>query len=243
MSRSFNGSSNYLQTLSGAPVTAPPWTISLWFKGSVQAAYNFLAALDDGGATDRAYIAITGSGDTPAGRPTLFVSDDPTESNSFATAGFTDNTWINITARRGANNDQSVSHSGANTGTDTTSVTQGTPDRLTIGARGDMSGFGVGLIGHIAVWDVELSDAEVLQLATLYPTEVRPADLVAAWDCTENEDPILDSVGSNDLDVSGATFSADNPTLSFATQSRRFKLQCRKVGDTQWLDVMHANAP
>jgi hypothetical protein len=215
MSRSFDGINDYLQT-STPPVTTTPYSIALWFKASHGADYRVLASLDEGLGFDRTYMSLSSSSDTPANTPYGLVSSSvPTETFFTTTTSYSSNAWQHLLLVRAAANDHRVYLNGANKGTDTTSITPLTPDRFSIGARGDTSsgGWFAGLIAYAAVWDVALSDANAISLQATTPDNVVPGDLVAYWPLTSNSSPEPDDVGSNDLTVNGATFSSDNPTF------------------------------
>lgn len=70
------------------------------------------------------------------------------------------------------------------------------------------------LIAHVALWDIVLSDAEILQLFSVPPNQVRLADLVEYWPLTQNLSP-EPSLGTtpHSMIVTGSTYSLDDPYL------------------------------
>lgn len=229
MSRLFNGSSD-LCTVTALPVNAYPATISLWFKRNVNptgplsmfnitdtaAAFNYIDVFINGAASDIASGTTRTSG---TGR---------TSSSSIAT---TQDTWQNIilllasaTSRRLWLNDGSAAAE------DTTSHNWPTAlDSMNIGAlKINTTGqYFSGRLAHIALWNTALDATARTQLQTLYPSSVSAGSLQGYWAMTENEATLIDSSANlNHMTITGATFDADNPTLSAGTtvKGRRLML-------------------
>ena len=133
-------------------------------------------------------------------------------------AGSTTNTWQHAAAVVTSASNYAVFYNGANKGTETTAVTM-TPanlNRIALGRQSFASAdYFTGALAHCAVWSAALSDAEIEILgAGLIPTRVRPTALVAYWSLSGKDDPEIDIVGRNDLTVTNATVSNEEPRIS-----------------------------
>lgn len=76
------------------------------------------------------------------------------------------------------------------------------------------TGYFTGQIAHAAIWSVALADTEIAVLgAGLAPIRVRPASLSAYWSLSGKDSPEIDIVGRNDLTVTNATVSNEEPRI------------------------------
>ena len=75
-----------------------------------------------------------------------------------------------------------------------------------------------GNIAHVGIWNVALTDAEVLSLANgLLPTRVRPQSLISYWACNARDLGELDPISRNDMTNQGSTSNGNEPRISQAS--------------------------
>lgn len=89
-------------------------------------------------------------------------------------------------------------------------LSRATVGKLSFGS----SNYFTGQLAHCTVWAAALTDAEVEVLAAgLLPTRVRSASLTAYWSLSGKDSPETDIVGRNDLTVTNATVSNEEPRI------------------------------
>lgn len=112
-----------------------------------------------------------------------------------------DDTWFSCTGATTTTTDRDVWLNGGGKGNNTDdSGTPTTPDTITMGISGDSTPSGVldGALFHGAIWDVVLSDSEVLSIARGIPAFViRTESIVFFAPLWGNEDPEPDYVNQN----------------------------------------------
>ena len=214
MSRSFNGSSDFLGR-DDAVVTAAPFTVAGWvnFTGAgTSTVFNISDSATNGevfrvtllqiGGSDSRFVAVTSSaGSTGTAQSTL---------NVFAST----NTWFHVAAVYASNISRTIYVDGANNATDTTDLT---PIALGINrtrvASRLAASFFPGLIGVLGVWTLALSGAEVATLAGgALPPTVQGASLNNYWPLCGVTSPEPDLGTANQaLTVDGAIQGTDPP--------------------------------
>lgn len=176
---------HYLQ--GGAPATAAPLSISLWFRQSAGASgVQTLCGLFDASAADEMICLELDTANLEL--------DLRRESNSDGADTTTETTnYVSATNHHAcailtAVNNVDIYLDGATPVNDTTSVTPINIDRFSIGRRGDSTptNYFHGDIWEIGIWNVALTAAEVAILATgISPKFIRPESLVAYWSVLE----------------------------------------------------------
>ncbi len=75
-----------------------------------------------------------------------------------------------------------------------------------------------GNIAHAAIWNVALTDAEVLELANgIIPTRIRPQSLISYWACNARDSGELDLISRNDMTNFSSTSNGNEPRISRAS--------------------------
>lgn len=98
---------------------------------------------------------------------------------------------------------------GLSKGTSTTAASSTVPTTLYIGAFNTINENWPGQLADIRVWNTNLSAGQVL---ALYQSNTIPASQVSAWLLREGSGlSTSDSIGTNTLTISNATFLADTP--------------------------------
>lgn len=206
MSRTFNGTSDYLEN-PAAVVGAVPMTLACWFippqsSGTSRA----LMSIGDAAADTRVYLWLNGAF---GGR--LTASTVAVGGGGGAAGGIvpTQKEWVHGCGVFASSTSRSVYANGILGGTNSSSAVLGTPTVTTIGAQyvaGVRGGFMAGSIAEAAVWSAALTDDEVMLLGRGYsPQLIRPGSLVSYWPLGGQSSPAeIDLKGRFDATVNGA---------------------------------------
>ncbi len=132
---------------------------------------------------------------------------------------FATDTWHHVAITEHASDDHRVFLDGGPPTTNAVAVTPAGVDRTTIGRQDDSTPTNAfdGFIGHGALWNVALSDAEIASLANpgVSPLRMRRDSLVAYWPLN-GQSPEIDIVGRKDLTLFGAPTVAEEPPNSWS---------------------------
>lgn len=197
MARTFNGTSQRLWRGS-APVLQPPLTLAVWVRPGRNSAYEDVLGLSNTGQNHTGYfLQLRGPDSARAAAVTA-------QQGTFAIARSADpyalDQWQHLTGVFSATDRRRVYWNGRPGAEDTVAKTPGGLNRATVGAwesSGGVTAYFAGGAAEAAVWDVALSDAEILALAQGdSPLLVRPDNLRAYW-------PLGGDFGENDADQSG----------------------------------------
>lgn len=203
MSLSFNGSSDYLRYASGI-ITAEPLTLACW-------------AYPDSTGSERNLVSLGNNGTKGFWRVAMFADDtvvaqkqDDSGSNAnSATSGtISSGAWQHFAAVFASDTSRISYLNGTASTTETTNISDPTPDFTSIGAleRASVIQYFDGDICEAAAWNVALSSAEIAILSDGYaPFMVRPDALVGYWPLVRNlEDPY----GGFTMSATGTTVAA-----------------------------------
>lgn len=217
MSINLNGSSQYLERTSS--LTFLPLTISVWFKTN---------------STTTAQTLVAQSATTAQGRHTFYIDTDSKlkaatvdSSGLFgsiaASSASVTTDWNHGVAYFASNSSRTVYLNGTGASATTSpSPTVSSQNRFNIGCRYAASTTpGVyfnGLLAEVAVWNVQLTDAEILSLSKgTHPFSIRLASLFAYWPVggfygsSPND---YSSGGRNMTEVGTPTYS-DHPNIQY----------------------------
>jgi len=215
MSRSFNGSTDYL-SYAGAVDAAHPMSFALWFnKPSTSFATAFSISNTNVSNPNRNSIILS---NTPNVRAFSSNSGGTTTAIAISTANYSTNTWHHACAVFSSNSSRTIYLDGGNSATNTTTVGVNTGSFVatTIGAYSNSTGIGQpcdGLIAEVAVWNTSLTADDAASLASgISPMLVRPDVLVAYWPLFGEASPEIDIVRGQDATVNGAT-AGDHPRI------------------------------
>ena len=200
MARDLNGTTDHLLINTGV-VTAAPFTMACW-------------ALPDGlsGSDNLMVLNATGSSSNYFGIAFIaaaivqYINDGSGNVNNTASTSASVGAWQHICAVFASATSRTVYHNGGGAATNTTSRTPTGINRTTLGAfRFNLAAdLFDGKFAEGAIWDAELSAAEVAILALgVSPTQIRPGSLVAYWPLIGRYSPEIDIVGRSELTLAG----------------------------------------
>jgi hypothetical protein len=203
-----NGGSNNgrLSRATNPPVTAVPLTISAWVRRQVAIASVDLVTLCDTPGTGTNYFELLALDDSTGvggfgggGGLQCYAMSGGASSGAAFTAGVPNlsaSEWHHACGVWSSAVNRAAFIDGGNKATNGTSVTPSGIAQTVIGQASFNTG---GSISDVAIWNVALSDAEVLALARgMSPLFVRPSGLIAYWP--------LDTIASQGLNrVRGTT--------------------------------------
>lgn len=214
MSRGFNGTSAAL-TRSAGLITAFPFTINVWFRPAALSGseVDFFCTHDQGVTGNVVRLFMDG---LDSYRVTLGLFDGAYDFAK-ATGNPTTNAWQMATAVATSASSYACFFNGGGKATNTTpsTINLSATNRVALGRESfGTSNWFNGQLAHCAVWSAALADAEVAVLAAgLLPTKVRSASLTAYWSLSGKDSPEIDIVGRNDLTVTNATVSNEEPRI------------------------------
>lgn len=215
MARSGFSASNF-QRCSSAVVSAVPLTMACWAKTSVTGTgQQMMGLFNSASATARNQFCLRiGSSNNVVAR----TSGASTAGSANGTGSFTSGVWFHAAGVFSATNSRTSYRDGGNKVTETTSETPSGLNRTSIGLEDNAAAdepFG-GQLGEAAIWNVALSDADILMLSKGFsPLLMHPESLIAYWPLIGNNSP------ENNLKSNSATMSIVG-SLSKAAHPRIF---------------------
>lgn len=217
MARLFNpANSNYLD-VAAAVRTAAPWTVSAWYKPTSFIANVSLWALSQHASVNdnRWDLRI----DATTGKVSI-GSRDTASSGATSTNGLTAGVWGHACGVEASSASRSVYGNGGGKATDTTTVNMTSLDRTAIGAiartsPGASGNFANGILGEVAVWDVALTDAQILALANrANPWSINPDHIIMYVPVWGEDSPEKDfSKNRRSFSLNGTIAKAQHPPV------------------------------
>lgn len=188
MARSGITTANYLIT-SSAGVTTTPLTLACWARHGTGSSNQTMISVSRAAAASGADLYALQTDGSSTGKVRASANDSGTAVIALSTiAAPVDNSWFHAAAVFASTTSRSAYLNGGSKGTNTTSKTLGTPDRMIIGVNNATPGAAWnsgGAIAEAAIWNVALSDTEIALLAAgALPPTVRPDALVGYWPLT-----------------------------------------------------------
>jgi hypothetical protein len=161
MSVEFNGSDQYCSESSSLLTNEVIVMVAYARSTDVTAAQTVLA-LGNNGASGRFEMAFLGSA---AGDPIRGIKENDAGSSAQAnsTSGYSANTWHSAIVAFLGNSSRAAYIDGGDEGTNTTSITDPTPDYITVGARrvNAVSNYFSGDVAEVCILDVSLTAAQI----------------------------------------------------------------------------------
>jgi hypothetical protein len=211
MSRTFSANSDHLDCT--AVHTTYPYTVSLWAKAGSIAGTQYYFTRGVGGTSDN-FTGIRVS----ASQLQAIIRDTTNSSANATPAAPSTGAWELYTATFRNDTNRAAFINGANKGTAAVAKTLTAPDALRISGTllATPTSFlqSGALVAHVGLWNIELADADILNLATKAPNLVQAANLIEYWPLTGNQSPEPSSGSqATNFTVTGASYSTDNPII------------------------------
>lgn len=194
MARGTFSASNFLRHSAGV-VTAAPLTMAAWCWTTINNAEQVvLFAGASGSATNRNQFRLSCGG---AGTIAAHTADGSNVSTALTSTSYPTSTWFHAAAvfDTTVGTDRAAFLGGGGKGTQTTNRTPAGINRVSVGLQDNSAAdrpfgaAGTGYIAFPAIWNTNLTDAEVALLAAgIPPWLVRPGNLVACWPMMGNSD-------------------------------------------------------
>ena len=198
----------------GAAIASPPFSVCCWVKpDNITARSIAFAMADEAGSAN--YFLLRISGD---------IAGDPIRAAAYnvyaeTTSGYSAGVWNHACAVFTSNTLRAAYLNGGSKGTNASSMAPVGLDNTTIGCL-ELAGtdaYATAAIAECALWDVALTDGDVLTLSKrVSPLLVRPDHLVAYWPLVGRNTTEPDVMGLAPMTVTGATY-AEHPPMYMAT--------------------------
>ncbi len=205
--------SNEELTLASAPVTAPPFSVSIWFHAlSVQNA--FLWGVGDTTSTQRHYLEIEDAGGST--RLHAGSKDGVGGSDAITSTEYSANVYQHAMRIWESTTDRTAWLNGGGKVQDTTSKAPSGIDRMRVGVDPDQTAgkWYDGYVGWLVIWNVAIAENFVQMLAAgASPMGIVPESIVAAYPIYSNKTDGAVDVSGNGLDmgVAGTPVAAPGP--------------------------------
>ena len=212
MAYTFNGSTQYLSSLTGDLFADLPITMACWFKTSNNTLNQGLLNICDN-ATGGQGIRMNAQG-AVAGDPIRILTVGTAATAVDTTAGFSVNTWTHACGVFASATSRTAYINGGNSATNTVSSTATGENRLFMGVIRAASAFSNYLNGHLAevgVWNAALTAAEVASLASgVSPRLIRPESLTVYAPLIRE---LADTMGSVTITNNGTATVSDHTRI------------------------------
>jgi hypothetical protein len=213
MARLFDDALEQYLEIDQAPVTAAPFTLSCFFNTDKDYLTQYLIYLAQKAKTNEAWGLSAAGGTT--GDPVSFLAYDGGGTVVSTTSGYSVGTRHHAAGVCVSDTERHVYIDGGSKGSTTDDKSPDLVDRLSIGRAGDSSpGYHMsGPIAEVAIWNIDLIDAEIVLLAKGYsPLFIRPQNLVFYMPLVRDDDE--DLIGGLSLTAFNApTIDAHPPII------------------------------
>jgi hypothetical protein len=213
MSRSFNGTSDYL-IHNTALVTTTPLTMVCWAKWDALGTAGILMRIGDNAATS-GLLNCFSIRKNASDAVIASTANATTQGNSSITITNA-NQWYHVAGVFTSSTSRTVYVDGTAGTANTTSLTPSGLDDTTIGAAtytGGIITYMNGSIAEAGIWNVVLTAAEISSLSKgISPLSIRPGNLLAYWPLIGKSSPEIDSHGRYEMTLTG-TSDSDHPRV------------------------------
>jgi len=204
MSRLFDDAASDRLLTTSTPVTAPPFTMAVWFNTDALQVQTVFGIVDSGGNADYWCVGINASN-----QAYLTIYDNG-PIYAVSTKAYSINTWHHFCATITNDTTRQVYLDGGNPDPSppVNNMSPDGADRIGIGvlARAALTGYFSGCIAEAAIWNMILSAREIAALGNkgFSPLLVRPESLVGYWPLLKS---LRDKLGIYDLTAVGTVES------------------------------------
>jgi hypothetical protein len=207
MARNFVRTSSQYLSNANAVVAAAPCSMACWFNTADLTNTKVWMGIEDAALSHKFVMFSTGS-------DTILAGTGGTEGFSSAGSGtFSDNIWNHACAVYASSSSRLAYLNGTPGAANTATRTPASLSQTLIGGEVSAS-FADGDMAEAAIWNVALSAADVVALATgVSPLLVQPDGLVAYWPLLGRHDPEIDRVGGFNMTLNAAPIAAAHPRV------------------------------
>ena len=203
-----------MSSTSDVPAVTLPFSVSMWMNIDTAGSNHVLFFIGNQSQVDE-YFALRAAGNV-AGDPIRVVDRNGSATSADTTTGFTAGVWCHVACTFVGTAERHVWLDGGSKGTGTTSKSGHTASINIYGCGRwlDSSPATVsdGQCADLAIWDSELSDADVAALAAgLHPYAVQPESLVRFFPFHGTGDPEVCSVSGATLTLTGSPPATEHP--------------------------------
>ncbi len=234
MARLFDDASSQYLEIDQVPLTNHPITMAAWVRSDDADSHQVAVGLYDRFSNSR-YVVIA-LGGTVGGDPVrYFVRGTKSSQALSTTTGYSVNTWHHICGRTVSQSDHAVFIDGGSKGTGGGNVGNFENNRTSIGREGDSSpgSYFSGRIAEVVIWDIALSDSEILYLARrISPLNMRPANIVAYWSLKGIASPEVDWSGNGRNIAVFGPIAADHAPIAPLLLSGEYRRLIAAAGET-----------
>lgn len=210
MARNFVSASNMKLEIGSAILTAVPLTIHCWWRPVSATPLARLFCISDGSTNNSFSLEQQAAGAIRAK-----VEAGGTNTTAASTAIVTAGAWNAACVIFTSATARAAYVAGTNKGTDTANKTPSGLNTTTIGDGGGAA-FANGSIAEVALWNIALTDAEVLLLAAgISPLLIHPEALVGYWPLLHGYSPEIDLIKGNNLTLSNTPTVTDHPSICY----------------------------
>ena len=248
MARRSWSTANFFRYASGV-ITAAPVTIACWAKTSITGSAQIMGGLfTSGSAANRNNFQIR-LNNTEA---VVAASSSATgESNAATSTTITAGTWFHACGVFASATSRAAYLNGGGKVTETTSRVPSGIDRTSVGVGDGSSALnpfapaGTGDIAEVAIWDIDLTDAEVLLLSKgVSPLLVRPGNLVGYWPLVGNTSPEINYLSSAAvLSMQGTVTTAAHPRVIMPRRLKTGRTFAAAAAADLPFGITHLGAP
>lgn len=223
MGRAFVTASSQGLSYAGAVLAAEPLTMACWAFVDNLTATHCLMSLTDGTSNSRRMDLLANGAAT--GDPVqAFKQNSGTSDSAGTSAAYPSGTWFHAAAVFAGATSRAAYLNGASKGTNATSIATPVLNKTGLGylPRLTAASYLSGRMAEAGIWNVALSDAEVLTLARgVSPLMVRPEALIAYWPLLGRYAPENDLLGGFPLTLSASPpAQAAHPRILYPSRPR-----------------------
>ncbi len=211
MSRSFTAGSSQSIDYAGVLATQRPFTVSCWFKTTTLASTQTLVSFGSGSSTVYYQLQVGTDGKIKA------ISANGGSGTATSSTATTTGTWTHATAVFSTGVLRAAYLNGGGKGTNATSISNVAFTNTSIGyakLNTNVNYFD-GEIGHVAIWNIPLTDAEVTSLGGgADPRTIQPAFLISYLPLQSGTTDEIGTTWTNNGTSSGSTNSDTIPAAA-----------------------------
>lgn len=230
----FDDASTQYLSYAGAILTATPMSMSALVYKDDGAVGGIMLSIGNSLTAARFQLQYDANEDVDCTATSVAGGNNPATSSG---AGGND-VWLHAGGVWASATSRTAYRDGGNKGTNAVSTIPLLCDRTFIGAKADSAGPGTymsGGLAEIALWDIDLTDAEMTILSQFVsPICVRPGNLVAYWRLVDATSPAIDIVGGYHMTFNGSPTKMAHPRVFYPAPKTYVYAKTAVAGQPTW---------